>query len=550
MNQQARILLASAICMGLVVGYGEYASRNMPPATEDASSKNESSAARSRAEQADSETRTERVAASSESSGTPAAAPQGSLSKFELHNEVLALELENSPGGILRKLALTDEQFRLAGEEKGLDFLHLGSGASLEFRLGGEDRNVEVPRDFSEISERSEKKVVLRRQNADVEIVETLTLGAGYQASYDVTVTNRSGHALSYSPMIAMRLGIDEEKLNNYNTARGVSWGEEGLEDTDWSDTDDEDETHKGPLRWFGLDSKYFLAAVVGKEELKRNVVSRVESADGKWLMAKGEGLAVDLSPGASTTHRYGLFLGPKLVEALEAFDVIEDAQLGQAQDWGFFGSLSKVLGKGLLWLLRWFHEVTGVWGLAIVLLTVAVKAVTLPLTLKQFASMRRMRDLQPEIAVLRERYGDDKMKMNQEMQALFARMGVNPFASCLPMLVQLPVWFALYSMIGAAVELYNQPFLWLNDLSLADPYYILPVVAGAMSWVQMHMQPAAGDPQQQAVMKWMFPGMFLFMTLVLPSGLGVYMVANSGLSLIQSYIQLRPAKKSASLAT
>jgi YidC/Oxa1 family membrane protein insertase len=182
-------------------------------------------------------------------------------------------------------------------------------------------------------------------------------------------------------------------------------------------------------------------------------------------------------------------------------------------------------------------------------MLTIVVKILTLPLTLKQYASMRRMREIQPEMEEIRKKYGDDRTKQQQEMQALWQRTGVNPLAGCLPMLIQMPVWFALYSMLGTVVELYREPFLWLPDLTAPDPIYALPLAMGALMFLQMAIQPQAGDNQQAKIMKVAMPIFFTVMMWVLPSGLGVYIFANIVLSLIQSVVQLRPWDKSTSAA-
>src|SRR5690606_25735615 len=137
-------------------------------------------------------------------------------------------------------------------------------------------------------------------------------------------------------------------------------------------------------------------------------------------------------------------------------------------------------------------------------------------------------------------------LKQQQEMQALFKRTGVNPLAGCMPMVLQFPVWIALYAMLGAVVDLYHEEFLWLPDLTQPDPYYILPVAMGGLMFLQTRMNPTAGDAAQAKMMMWMMPGIFVVMMLFLPSGLGVYIFANIVLSLIQSFVQLRIKSKDA----
>jgi YidC/Oxa1 family membrane protein insertase len=257
-------------------------------------------------------------------------------------------------------------------------------------------------------------------------------------------------------------------------------------------------------------------------------------------LVDRLSGPVETLSPGESREYVFGVYVGPKELERLRDFSAVQvgDLDLEEAIDWGFFGGLSEWLGRMLLAMLRWFYGITASWGVSIVLLTVVVKAVTLPLTLKQMSSMKRMRAIQPEIAKIKEKY-TDRAKQGQEMQALFARSGVNPLAGCLPTLVQLPIWFALYSMLSAAVELVHQTFLWLPDLTQQDPYYILPLALGALMVLQNRMMPNTMDEAQAKMMRWLMPGMFTMFMLFLPSGLAVYIFANILLSLIQTAIQV-----------
>jgi YidC/Oxa1 family membrane protein insertase len=266
-------------------------------------------------------------------------------------------------------------------------------------------------------------------------------------------------------------------------------------------------------------------------------------------LVANLYSKARTLSPGETRGYEYGLYFGTKELDRLRSHSVVGGVNLEDAIDWGWFGGLSSFLGKLMLRLLHWFYGLTGIWGVAILLLTVVIKAITLPLTLKQMNSMKRMKEIQPEIEKLKTKYGDDRTKQAQEMQALFARSGVNPLAGCLPMVFQLPIWIALYAMLATAVELFRVPFLWLPDLTAQDPYFILPLGIGGLMFLQTRLQPTpTGDNQQAKMMMWLMPIIFTVMMLFLPSGLGVYIFANILLSLVQTIIQFRT--KSTAVAT
>jgi YidC/Oxa1 family membrane protein insertase len=333
-------------------------------------------------------------------------------------------------------------------------------------------------------------------------------------------------------------------KKSRYDVHRALCRSPEDLEDFDFDDVEDENESVKGGVDWVALDSKYFLEAVVASERLSGCVISSDET--GTMMIASAIGREFVIAAGQQHSYEFGLYLGAKNDSLLAAFPASEElaqlpeADLTEAIDWGWFGKLSKFLGSMMLDLLRWFYSLTHVWGVAIILLTIVVKATLLPLTIKQYSSMRKMKELQPEMEKVREKYGDDKVKQQQEMQALFQRTGVNPLAGCMPLVLQFPVWIALYAMLGAVVDLYHETFLWLPDLTQPDPYYILPIGMGGLMFVQTRMNPTAGDAQQAKMMQWMMPGIFVVMMLFLPSGLGVYIFCNIVLSLIQSFIQLR----------
>ena len=198
-----------------------------------------------------------------------------------------------------------------------------------------------------------------------------------------------------------------------------------------------------------------------------------------------------------------------------------------------------------MLWLLTWFFGVVGNYGVAIILLTFTVKLILWPITDMSFRSMARMKEVQPQIAALREKYAGDKQALAQKQMELFKEEGVNPAGGCIPMLLQIPVWFALYSTLRVAVELYGSPFIpgWIDDLTLADPFYILPVLLGVLFFVQQRVQPQMSDnPQQQMMMKVMPVMMTVFMV-ALPAGLVVYILCNTVLGILH---QLHAIKRDA----
>lgn len=238
----------------------------------------------------------------------------------------------------------------------------------------------------------------------------------------------------------------------------------------------------------------------------------------------------VDLLPGKSATYELVTYVGPKERNVLAAAGGGKH-RLSDLIDLGFFTVIAKVLVAFLLKV----HGVVPNWGIAIVVLTVTARTLLFPLTLPSIRTMIKTRELKPEIDALNEKYKDDAQARGLAQMELWRKHGVNPLKGCLPQLASMPVWFALYTTLQTAVELYNTKFLWFPDLSAPDPYFVLPFVIGATSFVQQKMMPMqGGDPAQQKMMLYFMPGMFTVFMLFLPSGLGVYMFTNGLLGIIQ----------------
>jgi YidC/Oxa1 family membrane protein insertase len=223
---------------------------------------------------------------------------------------------------------------------------------------------------------------------------------------------------------------------------------------------------------------------------------------------------------------------------------------LSDAVNFGWFDFLAKPLLVGL----NFFYGYVGNYGVAIIILTVIIKLIFWPLSQRSYASMEKMKKLQPMVAKLREKYGDDKQRLNQETMALYKTYKVNPMGGCLPMVVQIPVFFGLYKALLGAVELRHAPFIahlpftdlpWLADLSAKDPYYISPIIMGASMFLQQRMTPSTGDPTQQKIMLFM-PLVFTFMFLQFPSGLVIYWLFNNLLSIGQQLMIARKSKVAA----
>ncbi|MCH9684563.1 MAG: membrane protein insertase YidC [Deltaproteobacteria bacterium] len=535
MNFQTRIFVAVALCAVIYIVFGVL---NPPPPPEetDEVALAETKDGKADAGKADAEGTVKAVAKVDEPEVDPTVEAVEVI-EHQISNDLLGLTVTNeSPGrgGLVSAVQLHSPQFE--GHLTASDSLALAGKPTLEISLTDDDGNLLVPRGAGyEVREQSSEHITLAYVGKGVEVIERLQILEGYEGRLSVEVKNLGTDTLASRLHIRSRIGFSESR---YDIRRGLCRTQEDVEDEDKSDVEDGPIRYRNGILWGGVDGKYFTSLLVPLAPAQECEINLSE--DGELLEGRLSTVTQEIGPGSVGTHEFGLYIGPKELERLKAFSAVDAGiELDEAIDWGFFGGLSESVGKLLLALLRWFHGLVHNWGFSIVLLTVVVKAALLPLTLKQMSSMKRMKEIQPEIAKIKEKYGDDRAKQGQEMQALFSRSGVNPLAGCLPMVVQLPIWFALYSMLGAAVELVHEPFLWLPDLTEQDPYYVLPLALGALMILQNRMMPSTMDAAQAKLMRWVMPIMFTVFMLVLPSGLGVYIFANIVLSLIQTAIQV-----------
>ena len=253
------------------------------------------------------------------------------------------------------------------------------------------------------------------------------------------------------------------------------------------------------------------------------------DEPDGTLMLSKLVYPATELAPGQSQVFRTKVYAGPKDHDALLAFGHGASGVI----DLGWFS----IIAKGLNWLLRSIHDHVPNWGFAIILLTFLVKLLLYPLTEKSFSSMAKMRILKPEMDRINELYADDREKKGAAIMELYRKEKINPLGGCLPMLLQMPIWFALYQSLSTNIELYHAPFTaWWQDLSAPDPYYVLPIALGALMLLQQKIMPTAAgmDPLQQKMMMYGMPIFITVLMLFLPLGLCLYMVTNSILSLAQ----------------
>ena len=286
----------------------------------------------------------------------------------------------------------------------------------------------------------------------------------------------------------------------------------------------------KGPVQfdknilWTAFADKYFMHAVISDNNSIAAV--RLAKSDTNYLLDDVSSSPLSLNPGQSAAVNYRIFYGPKDLEILKG----QGSRLEEAIDFGWFSALA----KPLLHTLKFFYSFTHNYGIAIIIITVILKLLFFPLTHKSYKSMKEMQKLQPKMAELKEKFKNDRDAMNRAVMDLYKTHKVNPMGGCLPMIVQIPVFFALYKALMFSIELRQAPFiLWITDLSAKDPYFVTPIIMGVTMFVQQKMTPSNMDPVQ-AKMMLALPVVFTFMFLNFPSGLVLYWLVNNILTIAQ----------------
>lgn len=297
----------------------------------------------------------------------------------------------------------------------------------------------------------------------------------------------------------------------------------------------------KPPVDWVGYENNYFIQGIIPLDEGGYQIVPRVLDAEKGLIQLVYLTDAFEIGANQEKLVKIRFYLGPKQMDHLNR----AEHRLADSVDYGWF----TFLAKPALQVLNWLYHYTRNYGVAIILITILIKIIFWPLTQKSYKSMQAMKKIQPKIAQVREKYKDDREKLNQELMNLYKTYKVNPMGGCLPMVIQIPVFFGFYRMLNAAVELRHQPFmLWINDLTAPDrlsigvtiPYLgdglpILTLLMGASMFLQQKMTPTSGDPRQEQMMLIM-PVVFTFFFINFPSGLVLYWLVNNVLSIAQQY--------------
>lgn len=312
---------------------------------------------------------------------------------------------------------------------------------------------------------------------------------------------------------------------------QGPMWREDGDVDTEDADDISGNLIVREP-DWLGITDTYFLTVAQANSQISHAFYEAEEvltDEDSVWIASYGIELPqVELQPNKMVTSDMKVYLGPKKVTEMQKFG----AKLEDSLDLTL-----EVLARPMLALMRWFYGFTGNYGVAIILLTVVVRVLLFPLTYKGMTNIKRMQKLQPRIVTLRAKFKKDKERLNKEMMALYKKHKMNPLGGCLPIALQMPIFFALYWALLSAIELRHEPFIfWITDLSSKDGLYITPLLMGGSMFVQQRLTPASMDPTQAKIMMWM-PVIFMFFMMGFPAGLVLYWLTSNLLSIAQQLL-------------
>ena len=492
------------------------------------------------------------AAGGTDAAGAPVNRPERLL---ELSSPEVRFVL-SSLGGTLVHAQLREKQFldHPGDPTSGHDLVLTTDVASAPLRISFPPPGLPTPADGAwEASQPSPDAVVFATDVGTVHIEKRYRLDkARYRLLMDVVVANRGTGTIGSKLAISVGGRQDPDKKGggffsggsaNISSALCFVNGKlerEGIENLTKSPIQDKGSA----VEWIATDEKFFLLAAVPYPEAPprgRTCTAVTTGPEVGQVTLRFEERVV--APQAEASYPFVVFAGPKIADDLEAVrppvvgppgattaTVGPETSLEKSIDVTF-----SFLSRPIVLLLNFFHRFAHNWGLSIVLLTLFIKLLTFYPTQKSLLSAKKMQKLAPKMAAIRKKYENDRQRQSVETMNLYKAHGVSPFGGCLPSLIQMPIWIALYSTLNYAVELYRAPFIaHIHDLTAKDPYYITPIVMGGVMYAQMKMSPAGADPQQQAMMSVMMPLMFTGFSLFLPSGLAVYMLTSYMFGIVQ----------------
>ncbi|MAW80000.1 MAG: membrane protein insertase YidC [Parvularcula sp.] len=410
--------------------------------------------------------------------------------------------------------------------------------------------------------------VTLTRTNGDLTFEKTISVDDRYMFTVTQSVTNTSGETKNLRPYSTVTQRNTPEEYRNFMILHEGPLGVIGtkLYERKYNKLKKNKNAkieESGVGGWVGITNKFWLAASIPPADAEIEATLANRGTTEKPIFEAFYAMpAVSLAPGETHSMQSYMFGGPKDVDLLQSYEASsEQGGLGvydfdKAVDWGHLFFLT----RPIFYTLNFFGDLTGNFGIAIILLTLIIKLILFPIANKGYESMSKMKKLQPEVKKLQERYADDKMKLQQEMMALYKKEKMNPLAGCFPILLQMPIFYALYKTLFVTIELRHQPFLYINDLSAPDPTTIfnlfgllpfdptvlpviggflgigfLPVLMGVAMWFQTKLNPPPADPVQAQVFAFM-PFIFVFIFAPFAAGLVLYWFWNTTLGILQQW--------------
>ena len=369
------------------------------------------------------------------------------------------------------------------------------------------------------------------KNNQGLSVTKIFTFTKGqYDVNVSYSVENGTGSAATVQPYAQLKQVMEFEDDSNMfmPTYRGAAYSTEDDRYQKYSFDEIEDDNLRETTKagWVGMLEHYFVSAWVPSQEQTNTLYSR--NLKNQYAVIGVLSPSESVAPGETKTLASTLYMGPKDQESL--------AKIARGLDLTVDYGILFWISQPLFALLTFLHSLVNNWGVAIILITIVVKGAMYWLTKKQYESMARMRNLAPKMQQLKDRFGDDRQKMSQAMMELYRKEKVNPMGGCLPLLLQMPIFLALYWVLMESVELRHADFvLWITDLSTKDPYFVLPILTGASMYLLQKLQPTTiTDPMQQKIMQWMPVAMSVFF-LWFPAGLVLYWLVSNVITLVQA---------------
>jgi YidC/Oxa1 family membrane protein insertase len=499
----------------------EEASETKEPSDEEASE------AKAEAKDDESDQSDEPADAEEESDEKPVVERDVELRQDTMRSEHFKVELSNE-GGVVKHVHLhSPEQYQAKGDLVGFP----EDAENYPFQTRFTQNNFDFPEDavFSVAEEASEKdedgnftKLVYRYDDPQgrfrVDKVYEINADKEYVLNMNVVVTNKLDDVNLVDTLSVDSYGWkdpnEESSWFNFlpNELEGVCRMTEDTERETFGSIE-EPLSFSGGALWGATDTRYFMLAAVPLDGAEK---CEIEKLDGQYVRTRLTLGSFSVAPGATNTIAHELYLGPKDVDVLDEVG----HKLSDSVDYGFFAFIAKPMRWGLNFIQKYVTN----WGLAIIILTFLIRGAIWPINMKAYSSMERMKEIQPELEKIREKYEDDRQKMGDETMKLFREHNVSPAGGCLPMLLQMPILYGLYVMIYNSVELYEADFmLWYTNLAVHDPYYVLPALMGITMFAQQRMSTVDTSNKQAAMMMKVMPVMFTAFMAFLPSGLVLY---------------------------